>query len=94
LPRMLSKRFTNLVPKLKASNYDYIIFDMPPISQISITPKLARFMDTVLMVVESEKTDRESARRAVSLLKETQGNVGVVMNKHRNYVPRRLMCDV
>ena len=63
LPRMLPKRFTSLVPKLKASDYDYIIFDMPPISQISITPKLARFMDAVLMVVESEKTDREAARR-------------------------------
>jgi septum formation inhibitor-activating ATPase MinD len=32
LPRILPRRFTNLVPKLKASDYDYIIFDMPAIT--------------------------------------------------------------
>jgi succinoglycan biosynthesis transport protein ExoP len=94
LPRMLPKRFTNLVPKLKASDYDYIIFDMPPISQISITPKLARFMDMVLLVVESEKTDREMARRAGAILRESQANVGTVLNKARTYVPRRLQQEM
>ncbi len=59
LPRVLPKRFSHLVPKMRASDYDYIIFDMPPVSQISITPRLARFMDMVLLVVESEKTNRE-----------------------------------
>ncbi len=32
LPRILPKRFASLVPKLKASDYDYIIFDMPPVT--------------------------------------------------------------
>ncbi len=90
LPRVLPKRFTNLVPKLKASDYDYIIFDMPPISQISVTPRLAAFMDMMLMVVESEKTDAESVRRAADMLRESKTHVGVVLNKTRNYVPRRL----
>ena len=30
---MLPTRFTSLVPKMKASDFDYIIFDMPPITQ-------------------------------------------------------------
>jgi len=55
LSRILPHRFNKLVPKLKASNFDYIIFDMPPVSQISITPRLAGFMDMVLLVIESEK---------------------------------------
>ena len=94
LPRVLPKRFTSLVPKLKASDYDYIIFDMPPMSQISITPRLARFMDMVMVVVESEKTDREVVQRAVNMLTEARANVGVVLNKRKHYVPKQLQQEL
>ena len=94
LPRVLPKRFSHLVPKMRASDYDYIIFDMPPISQISITPRLARFMDMVLLVVESGKTDSDTARRATALLTESKTNVGVVLNKSREYLPRSLQQDI
>lgn len=94
LPRVLPKRFSNLVPKMKASDFDYIIFDMPPVTQISITPRLARFMDMVLMVVESNKTDRELARRAAGWLSENKANIGVILNKTRSYVPKGLQQDL
>ncbi|MGP8201792.1 MAG: GumC family protein [Limisphaerales bacterium] len=94
LPRILPKRFSHLLPKMKASDFDYIIFDMPPVSQISITPKLARFMDMVLLVVESEKTDRDVAKRVASMLSETKTNVGIVLNKNRSYLPRRLQQEI
>lgn len=90
LSRNMPQRFTKLVPQLKASDFDYIIFDMPPVSQISITPRLAGFMDMVLLVVESEKTDRDLVQRATELLAQTRAHVGVVLNKTRNYVPLRL----
>ena len=89
----MPKRFASLVPKLKASDYDYIIFDLPPVSQISATPQIARFMDQVLMVVESEKTSRDSARRAGSMLTEAGANVAVVLNKTRTYVPASLTSE-
>jgi uncharacterized protein involved in exopolysaccharide biosynthesis/Mrp family chromosome partitioning ATPase len=94
LPRVLPKRFTNLVTKMKASDFDYIIFDMPPMSQISITPRLARFMDMVMVVVESEKTDRHVVQRALTMLAETRANVGVVLNKRKNYVPQRIQQEL
>jgi Mrp family chromosome partitioning ATPase len=87
LSRILPQRFTKLVPKLKASDFDYIIFDMPPVSQISITPRLAGFMDMVLLVVESEKTDRDVVQRATALLAESKAHVGAVLNKLQTYVP-------
>ena len=90
LPRVLPKRFKHLMPKLRASDYDYIIFDMPPISQISATPRLARFMDMVFVVVESEKTDRDVVKRATDLLAETKTNLGIILNKSRTYVPKQL----
>ena len=89
LTRALPKRFTQLVPKLKASDFDYIIFDMPAVSQISITPRLAGFMDMVLMVIESEKTDREIVQRATDLLAESKAHVGAVLNRTRSYGPSR-----
>jgi len=87
LPRVLPSRFTHLVPKMKASDYDYIIFDMPPVSQTSVTARLAGFMDLVFLVVESEKTDREVIKRATSLLSESNANVTAILNKNRAYVP-------
>lgn len=90
LSSILPKRFTKLVPKLKASDYDYIIFDLPPVNQISATPQLARYMDMLLMVVESEKTARETTKRVGALFAENGVNFGVVLNKTRDYIPRPL----
>jgi succinoglycan biosynthesis transport protein ExoP len=93
LSRILPQRFTKLVPKLKASDFDYIIFDMPPVSQISITPRLSGFMDMVLLVIESEKTDRDLVHRASALLAESKAHVGAVLNKLKTYVPARLQQE-
>jgi uncharacterized protein involved in exopolysaccharide biosynthesis/Mrp family chromosome partitioning ATPase len=89
LSRALPTRFNSLVPQLKASDFDYIIFDMPAVNQISITPRLAQFMDMVLLVVESEHTDRDIAKQAAMLLAESRAHVGAILNKTRNYVPSR-----
>jgi uncharacterized protein involved in exopolysaccharide biosynthesis/Mrp family chromosome partitioning ATPase len=94
LPRVLPKRFAALVPKLKASDYDYIIFDMPPVSQTSVTTRLAGFMDTVMLVVESEKTDRDVVLQANQLLLQSKANVTAVLNKTRKYLPARLQHDL
>lgn len=93
LAKGMPQRFSQLVPKLKASDFDYIIFDMPPVNQISITPRLAGFMDMTLLVIESEKTDRFIAERATELLAQSKTNVGVVLNKNKPYVPARLHQD-
>jgi Mrp family chromosome partitioning ATPase len=93
LPRILPKRFASLLPKLKASDFDYIIFDMPPISETSVTLRLAGYMDMVMLVVESEKTDRELVQRASSLLAESKANVSVLLNKTRRYVPASLQQE-
>jgi polysaccharide biosynthesis transport protein len=93
LPRIMPKRFSSLLPKFKASDYDYIIFDMPPVSQTSVTARLAGHMDMVVMVVEAEKTSLEVVRRANSLLAESKANVTAVLNKAHNYVPEKLHQD-
>lgn len=94
LPRILPKRFAALMPKLKASDYDYIIFDMPPVSQTSVTTRLAGFMDTVMLVIESEKTDCDVVQQANQLLLQSKAHVTVVLNKTRKYVPARLQHEL
>ena len=93
LQRMVPRQFGSFVPRLKASDYDFIIFDMPPVGQTSITSKVARFMDMILMVIESNKTDRDVARRAGALLAESKATVATVLNKHQSYVPSWIQPD-
>ena len=94
LPRILPKRFASLMPKLRGSDYDYIIFDMPPVSQTSVTTRLAGFMDTVMLVIESEKTDRDVVQQANQLLLQSKTHVTAVLNKTRKYVPGWLQHDI
>lgn len=94
LPSVLPKRFTHLVPKMKASDYDYIIFDMPPVTQTSFTARMAGFMDMVLLVVESEKTGQGILKRTHELLNESRPNMAAILNKHRAYVPPKLAQEL
>lgn len=94
IPRILPKQFAAMLPKMRASDFDYIIFDMPPVSQHSITPRLARFMDMNLLVVESEKTSAEAAKRAAAILSETKAEHSVILNKTHNYIPKMLNNDL
>ena len=84
------KKFFALVPNLKASDFDYIIFDMPPINQTSPTVGLAALMDKVLLVVEAEKTHRDVVKRGYRELVGARADVAVVLNKTRSYGPNWL----
>jgi len=84
------KKFFALVPNLKASDFDYIIFDLPPIDQTSPTIGLAALMDKVLLVVEAEKTNRDVVKRGYRELVAARADVAVVLNKTRSYGPNFL----
>lgn len=84
------KRFFDLMPNLKASDFDYIIFDMPPLASTSPTWGMAAFMDKLLLVVEAEKSNRELVKRGYATLMAECNNVSVVLNKTRSYIPKAL----
>ncbi len=87
-------RLNYLFPDLKASDYDYIIFDMPRVSQTSSTARVAGYMDIVLLVLESEKTSQKAAIGANAMMKESRANVAAVLNKCRRCVPALLSQDL
>jgi uncharacterized protein involved in exopolysaccharide biosynthesis/Mrp family chromosome partitioning ATPase len=84
------KKFFDMMPNLKASDFDYIIFDMPALDQTSPTWGMAAFMDKLLLIVEAEKNSRDVINRGYRQLVAERNNVSVVVNKTRSYVPRWL----
>jgi len=84
------KKFFDMMPNMKASDFDYIIFDMPPLDQTSPTWGMAAFMDKLLLVVEAEKNNREGIKRSYGKLIVERNNVAVLVNKSRSYVPKWL----
>jgi uncharacterized protein involved in exopolysaccharide biosynthesis/Mrp family chromosome partitioning ATPase len=84
------KKFFDMMPNLKASDFDYIIFDMPALDQTSPTWGMAAFMDKLLLIVETEKDNREVIKRSYGKLIAERNNVAVVVNKARSYVPKWL----
>ena len=84
------KKFFAMVPNLKASDFDYIIFDMPPLTQTSPSVGLAALMDKVLLIVEAEKDSRDKVKRGYRELVAARSDVSVVLNKARSYGPNRL----
>ncbi len=91
---IIPKTLSALVPRMKASDYDYIIFDLPPITQTSATGRIAGLLDMTVLVLDSEKTQLDLAKKAMALLGESRANVSAVLNKHRRYLPRRLDTDL
>jgi uncharacterized protein involved in exopolysaccharide biosynthesis/Mrp family chromosome partitioning ATPase len=87
------KKFFDMMPNLKASDFDYIIFDMPPLDQTSPTWGMSAFMDKLLLVVEAEKNNRDLIKRGYRTLVEERDNVAVVVNKARSYVPKWLDAE-
>ena len=90
---LIPRRFSDLMPHLKASDFDYIIFDMPPLGQTSITLPMVRLMDKVIVVAEAEKTNRDFLKRAYAELIAYRASVSIVFNKARSYIPKSLGAE-
>lgn len=77
----------DLMPHLQTSEYDYIIFDMPPVNQTSCTLSMARMMDKVLLVLDGENTTRDGLVWGYGELVKGKADVSCVFNKNRTLAP-------
>lgn len=85
-----SARLAPVIESLRQA-FDLIVFDLPPASQAGSAIALARLVDGVLLVVESERVRWEVAQRTKQLLLGAEARlVGVVLNKRRHHVPEWL----
>ncbi|MGN6384736.1 MAG: GumC family protein [Verrucomicrobiota bacterium] len=86
--------FSDLLPKFKTADYDYIIFDLPPITQTSGSLRLASQMERTLLVVEAEETPKATVKRAKSLMATSKTQLYAVLNKTKSYGPKILHEDI
>jgi Mrp family chromosome partitioning ATPase len=84
------KKFYDILPNLKASDFDYIIFDMPPLAESSATLAMAGFMDKMLLVVESGKTSKHLVKRTYSELLAAKADVSCIFNRTPTNLPKFL----
>lgn len=77
---LASKRFLNLMDTL-ATEYDYIVFDTPPIGTFVDAALIASIADATALVVRERFAKRADVASAYEQLKKADANViGVVMN--------------
>src|SRR5258708_31033994 len=91
---MVPNRCNDLVYEFKEIDCDYVNFDLPFLSNISPTLAMAGFVDKVLLVVEAEKSNGDTVKRAYEQLAAANARVSVVFNKSRPYGPKWLECEV
>jgi succinoglycan biosynthesis transport protein ExoP len=83
-----------LLPHFRASEFDYIIFDMPALAQTSPTLAMAGLMDKVLLVVDGEDTNRETLKWGYSELVKGRADVSCIYNKARSHAPSWVLSEV
>lgn len=88
------RRFYDLIAEFKESDFDYIIFDMPSLTNGAATLAMSGLMDKVLLVVEAEKSSRDTVKRAYAKLAAAKAKVVTVFNKTRSYGPKWLESEV
>ncbi len=68
----------------QASQFDYVIFDTPPLLPVADAQILASYIPVTILVIDASKTPRKFLSRARRALNRTRTTVlGVVLNKSR-----------
>jgi capsular exopolysaccharide synthesis family protein len=77
------KRFNSLLGSF-TNYYDRIIIETPPITLVSDALVISKLVDSVLYVVDENKTKREQIRQGLKLLKQVNAPIeGIVVNQSR-----------
>ena len=91
------EKLTNCAPEIVQSlqaylgDCDLLIVDLPPANQPDQSIAVAQHLDAVLVVVESEVTQKAGVERLLRRLAESDTEVvGVVLSKTRDYLPKWL----
>lgn len=76
-----STKMYHLIEKLKEANFHSIIFDTPPIGLITDAAILSSMTDGTILIIESGKTTRNDAQKAIEAIKKVGGEIiGTVLN--------------
>ena len=83
-----ASRYDALLQYLRSSQAGFVIVDLPPVSETSLTLRIGRLLDGAVLVVAAEKVSRHLAGRVKDLMKESDVRlVGTILNKQHQYAP-------
>ncbi len=75
-----SKRMREFLHEIK-QEFEYVLFDSPPMIAVTDALVLAPWVDGVVVVIRSGKTDQDAAMRSFELLQNVHGRaLGVLLN--------------
>ncbi|WML58616.1 CpsD/CapB family tyrosine-protein kinase [Neobacillus sp. PS2-9] len=78
---LLSSKSMELFIEEAKQNFDYVIFDTPPLLAVADPQILANQCDGSILVVYSERTEIDQAKKSKELLENAKGKLlGVVLN--------------
>jgi capsular exopolysaccharide synthesis family protein len=82
-----SDALDELLVQLK-TKFDMIIFDAAPVVEFPDSFALAPKVDSIILVIQSERTSIEQAQQAKRYLEQAGGHImGVVLNRQQDYTP-------
>jgi tyrosine-protein kinase Etk/Wzc len=77
---LASKIMQKLIAKV-SEQFDIVLLDSPPVIAVTDSAVLASHLDGVILVIRSEKTDRDGLLRSVTLMKNVNAKIlGVLVN--------------
>ncbi len=80
-----SDRFEQMLKELERERVEYIIVDTPPVLSTADAVSAARFVDGVIVVIDTERTDTSDLLQVRSDLERSGSKVlGAVMNRQTN----------
>jgi len=75
-----SKRMKNLISEL-SQEYDWILFDMPPVLAVTDAQILGNYCDAVILILKSHQTEKKELVKAKELLDKANTNLmGTIMS--------------
>ena len=90
---VIPKRFYEMMPHLKASEFDYIIFDMPPLNQTSVTLACPLGWTRCWSSLKLKEAIGDFVKRSYAELLACRANASVIFNKVRPYTPKWLGAE-
>lgn len=77
----------DLLPELRQSPYDYVVFDLPNADDPSQSLLTARLMDLVLLVLDASTTRHNALIETFSRLQHHGTQISCILNKSRSDLP-------
>ena len=76
------------LPLIRKRNYQFVVLDLPPLSEGSSAVRMAGLADGMILVAEAERARVEVVQRAKESLQDADARLlGAVLNKRRFYIP-------